>query len=104
MPIPLPHDFKRSIAGPEEAGVYQVRDRRTGELILFGISGTVKKRLKSLMPAPYGSGTRKNGGKRAYVLAHYADLDYRTLATPTRADAADVERQLKDDRNHRFNT
>ena len=41
-PIPSP-DTCKTIKGPENAGVYQIRNRKTKEFILFGESGNAKK-------------------------------------------------------------
>jgi hypothetical protein len=101
MPAP---DNIRSIRAPAGPGVYQIRNRETDEFVLFGISVTLQKRMRSLMPAPYGTGRRNNTKKRDYVHKHYSDLDYRYLKTLSREQAAEIENGLKDAENHLFNT
>jgi len=102
-PMPSPVSCKE-IQGPEGPGLYQVRNRLTKELIQFGIGKECKKRMKSLFPKPYGSGTRNNEAKRNYILKNWKALDYRTMATNTREEAAEIENTLKANNNHLFNT
>lgn len=104
VPVPPPDRFKHDVAGPVGPGVYQLRNRETKELILFGISGNLSDRLRSLMPKPHGTGTRNNAEKRAFVLAHHAVIDYRLRLTETREQAKAIEDLLKADGFHRFNT
>lgn len=101
--MPSPERCKQ-IEGPECSGVYQVRNKRTEEFILFGESVTCRKRMRSLFPKPYGTGTRNNENKRNYVLANWQDLEYRTVETQTKADAVIIDRYLKSLVNHKFNT
>lgn len=93
----------RDIRGPKGPGIYQIKNIKTEELILFGIGELCQKRMQSLMPAPYGSGTRNASDKREYVLEHYEDLVYRFIATKTREEAADFERFIRSQNNHLFN-
>lgn len=102
-PMPSPQNC-RQIEGPEGAGVYQIRNRNTKQLILFGESVTCQKRMKSFFPKPYGVGTRKNEGKRNYVLEFWKDLEYRTTAAESKADAVKIDRHLKSLNIHMFNT
>lgn len=60
--------------------------------------------MKSLFPAPYGTGKRNNGTKREFVLKNWRKLEYRTLATATRESAKEIEDRLKAMNNHKFNT
>jgi hypothetical protein len=101
--MPKPESLKNIVA-PKGPGVYQVQNRITGEKVLFGISGTLQKRMRSLMPAPFGSGTRNNSDKRDYVLENHQDLDYRFCRTATREKAAEIESTLKWVDDHIFNT
>lgn len=93
-----------NIEAPVGPGVYQVREKRTHRLIQFGIGVKCQKRMQSLYPPPFGSGTRNNSDKREYILTNWKDLEYRTVSTNTRAEAALIERVLKSDNNHLFNT
>lgn len=99
FPDPRAHGVLRAPLGP---GVYDLRNRETGEAVLFGIGGRCALRMSSLLPRPYGAGTRNNEAKRRYVLDHIADIEYRTLACATRAEAAEVERAIKRERGHEY--
>ena len=101
--LPSPENC-RSIEGPEGPGVYQIRNRKTNQLIQFGESITCQKRMKSLFPKPYGTGTRNNENKREYILKNWRDLDYRTFPTNTKEEAVKIDRELKAQNNHLFNT
>ena len=103
LSFPKPESIK-NIAAPSGPGVYQLRHKSTGEYILFGIGGECQKRMKSLMPKPYGTGTRNNSFKREYVLKHYSDIEYRTLSTNTREKASEIEKKIKQEFNYKFNT
>ena len=83
------------LAAPFGPGVYELRLRSSGELLLFGIGGHLALRMTSLLPAPHGRGTRNNGAKREFILANIADVEYRTLVCTSRSAAADVEREMK---------
>lgn len=88
------------IIGPENLGVYQVRNRATGELILFGNGVDCQKRMKSL----YTGHGRNNKDKVNHVKANWQDLEYRTIETNYKEEAEAIEGLLKAKRNHRFNT
>ena len=98
--FPRPEEI-RDIDAPYGPGVYELRNRKTGELVLIGISVTVQERMQSLMPKPYGTGTRNNAAKREYCLAHFTDIEYRTLET---SDARAIETQMLRTGNYLFNT
>jgi len=101
--MPSPENCK-SIEGPKESGVYQIRNRKTKEFIQFGESITCQKRMKSLFPKPYGTGTRNNENKRIYVLSHWQELQYRTIKTNSKEEAVKIDRFLKSLNIHKFNT
>ena len=93
FPDPRARDVLIAPFGP---GVYEIRHAcRDDKLVLFGIGGHVAVRFSSLLPKPYGKGARNNKVKREYCLTHLADLEYRTLATTTRNEAAAIEREIK---------
>jgi hypothetical protein len=101
--MPTPENC-RKIEGPEGPGVYQIKNIKTKQFIQFGIGIECRKRMKSLYPKPYGVGTRNNENKRIYVLNNWKDLEYRTLVTGTREDAKNIEKKLKAQNNHLYNT
>lgn len=90
---------------PDGPGVYELRDRSTGNLILVGESKTLAKRMKSLLPKSHGGrGTRNNAAKREYVAEHLPDVEYRTCGCETKAEARTLERQLLVERTYIFPT
>lgn len=101
MPAP---EICREIEGPEDCGVYQIRNRKTGQFIQFGESQNCRTRMKSFFPKPFGTGTRNNEAKRNYVLENWQQLEYRTCATATKQEAVAIDRKLKSLNNHLFNT
>ena len=103
IPFPKPEEI-RQIEAPKSFGVYQLRNTRTNEYVLFGIGGNLNERMKSLMPKPYGIGTRNNTEKRGYVLANHKDIKYRITSTQNREEAKRIEENLKAQNNHIFNT
>jgi hypothetical protein len=66
-PMPTP-DTCRTIDAPKGAGVYQISNKNSKELIQFGIGGECQKRMKSLFPQPHGPAGRNNQNKRNYIL------------------------------------
>lgn len=101
--MPKPENC-RNIVGPAESGVYQIRNKESNYLILFGIRKKCRNRMKSLYPSPFGTGTRNNECKRKYVLDNWRKLEYRTMKTESREEAKRIEDSLKADKNHVFNT
>jgi hypothetical protein len=83
------------LTAPFGAGCYELRDRSNGKLVLFGKGSSVAFRMISLLPKPFGRGTRNNLAKRAHVFEHIADIEYRTLACATPQEAELCERKLK---------
>ena len=84
--FPDPRQGEMLRTAPMGPGLYELRHWH-GKLILFGSSAHVASHMSSLLPHPYGTGTRDNTAKRNYVLAHCDDIEYRTLATATVEEA-----------------
>lgn len=82
-----------SLVAPFGPGCYELR--HGPQLVLFGKGNNVAHRVTSLLPAPLGAGTRNNEGKRRYVLENLANIQYRTLACMTAAEAGRLEQELK---------
>jgi hypothetical protein len=102
LSFPDPRKGENLIA-PFGAGCYELR-HRDGRLILFGTSGHVAHRMASLLPEPLGTGHHSNAGKKAYVLQHIDDIEYRTSAFLTGEEAEDCERELKSSNHYIFQT
>ena len=88
---------------PFSAGCYELR-HRDGRLILFGTAGRVASRMTSLLPKPFVRGHRSNAAKRAHVLEHLEDIEYRTAAFATGEEAKVCERGLKSGGGYIFPT
>lgn len=89
---------------PFGAGVYQLRNRRTGQYVLYGRSGNLAFRMSSLLPKPYGEGTRDNVEKREYVWEHIDDIEYRTIAFSSKETAKLFESFVKGREDYLYNT
>jgi len=94
LPFPDPRKGEYLVA-PFGPGVYQLRNKRKGKLVLFGRSKNVSHRMTSLLPNHFGSGTRKNLPKKEYILNHLADIEYRTLPCATMQEAKQKENDLR---------
>ena len=102
FPDPRKHGILIAPFGP---GVYELRNRETGKLILFGRSDKTAKRMTSLLPKPLGTGGRDNKSKKAYVKRHLIRIEYRTRACASHADSVAEERKLKANADtYRFGT
>ena len=89
---------------PFGPGVYELRRRSTGRLVLVGIGGKCAWRMSSLLPQPLGTGTRKNEAKREYVLENLGDIEYRTRRCATRNDARVIEKKMLNANAYVFGT
>ena len=89
---------------PFGPGVYELRNRNTKELVLFGSGKNVAYRMSSLLPHPYGCGTRNNTSKREYVDKNLDDIDYRTKAFLDQEEAKREERSLRINKVYMFST
>lgn len=89
---------------PLGSGVYQLRNKRTDEYILFGTSSHLASRMTSLLPKPLGAGTRKNEDKRNYVLNNIQDIEYRTMPFIDNNEAKQFENYIKFAEKYLFNT
>ena len=99
FPDPNSGDF---LVAPFGAGVYWLRDARSGEDIYIGEGGHVAKRMTSLLPAPRGHGTRNNTALREYVLANLKHIEYRTTVCDTKGDALELEKRLRQETEPKF--
>ena len=95
---------KEYLYAPFGAGVYQLRNRKSKEYVLFGTGGNLAYRMSSLLSEPYGQGTRKNTEKRNYVLKNIDDIEYRTIAFASKEMAKSFETFVKMKESYIFNT
>jgi hypothetical protein len=82
------------VEAPIGPGVYEVRHTMSGRVMAFGHAGNVAHALSEL---------RRNGGAGAFarlfgrqppLVSRIADLEYRTCAAATRADAKTTAQRL----------
>lgn len=78
---------------PFGPGVYELRNAKTGQKVLFGRGRRCATRMGSLLPD--GGGTRNNEAKRDYVMNHLAELEYRTCAFATEVEMETFELRLR---------
>lgn len=79
------------LEGPFGPGCYELRYSDTRELLLCGSSAHVCWRITSLLPAPFGQGTRNDSKKRRDVWNNLARVEYRTMACEGVQDARETE-------------
>lgn len=60
--------------------------------------------MTSLLPNPFGAGTRNNEDKRNYVLNNLQDIEYRTISFIDNNDAKLFENYIKSVEQYLFNT
>lgn len=100
-PFPDPQN-KGVICAPFGPGVYQLRNKKTNQFVLFGMGKNVAFRMTSLLPSPLGAGVRLNYCKRQYVSGNLSDIEYRTMALDDVADAKSFEQFIKTQENYIF--
>ena len=98
-PFPDPKK-KECLCAPIGCGVYQLRNAKTGEFVLFGRSKHVAYRMSSLLPS--GGGRRKNEEKQKYVAKHLKDIQYRTIAVNSEDEARSFEAFVKKQEKYIF--
>lgn len=92
------------LIAPFGYGVYQLYNKKTNEFTLFGCGKHLAYRMSSLLPKPYGQGTRNNLQKRDFVLNNIEHIQYRTVAFTSEKMMKDCEKELKQLNIHKFNT
>ena len=101
FPDPRKGDY---LIAPLGSGVYQLRNRKNNKYVLFGRSKYLAYRMTSLLPKPFGEGTRNNKNKQIYVLNNLQDIEYRTISFIESNDAKRFERYIKSVEQYLFNT
>ena len=92
------------LIAPFGFGLYQLRNIKSNEYILFGIGNNCAYRISSLLPRPLGQGTRNNNFKRIYVLQNISDLQYRTISFLSKEKMSKSEKEIKKLKLHKFNS
>ena len=102
-PFPDPRNGEY-LNAPFGSGVYQLRNKRTDEFVLYGTSKNVAYRMASLLPVPLGAGKRDNKDKPNYILNNIQDVEYRTISFIDNINAKQFESYIKDAEKYLFNT
>jgi len=92
------------LTAPYGNGLYQLKNIKTDEFILFGIGKNCAYRMSSLLPKPFGQGTRNNESKRAYLINNISSIEYRTLSFTEESEMKIIEKEIKKLEIHKFNT
>jgi hypothetical protein len=92
------------LTAPFGCGVYQLRNDKTDEFVLFGRGKRCALRMTSLLPPPLGAGTRNNETKRDYVKKHIKSISYRTLSFKLESKMKAEEKEIKQMKIHKYNT
>jgi hypothetical protein len=100
FPSPLEQDY---LHAPFGAGVYELKNLKTNELVYVGEGGHVAYRMSSLLPEPFGKGTRNNSRLRNYILENLQDVYYRTLACSDKATANQIQDNMIANNKYLFN-
>lgn len=91
FPSPLKHEY---LNAPIGAGVYELKNIKTQELVYVGEGANTAYRMSSLLPEPYGAGTRNNSKLRDYIFENINDVHYRTIACTDKANAKQIQDEM----------
>ena len=93
-PFPDPRKLEY-LHAPFGAGIYELLNTKTKELIKVGEGANVAERMSSLLPKPYGASGRNNQPLRDYILQNLKSIAYRTLPCIDKGEAMSIEKQLR---------
>ena len=102
-PFPDPRK-KKYLVAPFGPGVYELRLKGKDKLVLVGYGSCCAQRMSSLLPPPWGRGTRNNTEKRNFVLKHLSSIEYRTCACATKAEAQSLEKKRMAEEEYSYPT
>lgn len=101
---PFPSPLQQSyLYAPFGAGVYELKNVKTKELVYVGEGGHVAYRMSSLLPEPYGEGTRNNSNLRKYIFENLHDVHYRTLSCTDKVTAKQIQDNMINHNKYIFN-
>jgi len=90
---------------PQSPGVYQLRNKKTKEFVLFGEGKILFDRMGSLLPREAGGrGNRNNFEKREYVKKNLNNIEFRIHYTETKKEAKKIDNFFKSLKIHIYNT
>jgi hypothetical protein len=85
------------------AGVYELKNFKTNELVYVGEGANVAYRMSSLLPEEHGAGTRNNLKLRQYILENVGVIHYRTLACCDKATSKKIQDEMIATNKYIFN-
>jgi hypothetical protein len=88
FPSPLQNGY---LFAPFGAGVYELMNVKTKELVYVGEGGHLALRMTCLLPKPHRAGTRKNLPLRNYIFENLSNVHYRTLACADKTTAERIQ-------------
>ena len=100
--FPDPRKGENLIA-PFGFGIYQLKNRKTAEFIIFGKGNNCAYRMSSLLPRPFGASGRNAEDKKEYVYNKLADINYRTVSFLYEDEMTKTEKLIKAQKIHKFN-
>lgn len=100
FPSPLRNGYLNAPFGP---GLYELKNKRLKKLVYVGEGIHVSYRMSSLLPKPYGTGTRNNLELRGYIFENFKDIYYRTLACASKTAAKQIQDEMITQNTYIFN-
>jgi len=100
LPSPLKNGYLYAPFGP---GLYELKNNHSAELVYVGEGYNVAYRMSSLLPEPYGAGTRNNSNLRNYILENLEHMYYRTLACSDKTTAKQIQDEMITQNKYIFN-
>ena len=87
-------EIRDNVEAPIGPGVYEVRHSMTGRVVAFGHTGNVANAISDLK-VNGGMGPIARLFRREPLVSHVSDLEYRTCAAASRAEAKTTASRLK---------
>lgn len=100
FPSPLQQAY---LHAPFGAGVYELKNVKTKELVYVGEGANAAYRMSSLLPEPHGAGTRNNSRLRNYIFENLSDVHYRTMACTDKVTAKQIQDDMINHNKYIFN-
>lgn len=88
------------LCAPLGCGVYQLKNVKTKDFVLFGRSKHVACRMSSLLLS--GCGTRENEEKKNYVTTNLHNIEYRTMPLHDEKEIKEMESYIKTKESYLF--
>ena len=100
FPSPLQNGY---LHAPFGAGVYELKNVKSKELVYVGEGANTAYRMSSLLPEPHEAGTRNNSRLRSYIFENLSDVYYPTLACTDKATAKQIQNNMINHNKYIFN-